>query len=79
MVEANIAQVKAARALLDWRQPDLAKEAGISLATVKRFETGATPIPIVKAAIINALEKAGVIFESDGKYLGVKLKLKRGK
>jgi transcriptional regulator with XRE-family HTH domain len=79
MVEVNITQVKAARALLDWRQPDLAREAGISLATVKRFETGVTPIPVVKAAITNALEKAGVVFESDGKYVGVRLKIKRGK
>jgi DNA-binding XRE family transcriptional regulator len=79
MSDANVTQVKAARALLDWKQPDLAKAAGVGLATIKRFETGATPIPVVKSAIVTALEKAGVIFENDGKYVGVKLKIKRGK
>jgi transcriptional regulator with XRE-family HTH domain len=79
MDKVNSTQVKAARALLEWRQPDLAREAGISLATVKRFETGVTPIPVVKAAIVTALEKAGVIFEGDGKFVGVKLKIRRGK
>jgi hypothetical protein len=48
-VEINTAQVRAARALLDWTQVDL------------------------------ALEDAGVIFENDGRHVGVKLKIKRGK
>lgn len=52
-------QVRAARALSDWTQPDLAKAAGIALATLKRFEKGhRTPIPVVRAAIFAALEKA---------------------
>jgi transcriptional regulator with XRE-family HTH domain len=79
MPEINVLQIKAARSLLNWKQPDLAKAAGVGVATVKRFETGATPIPVVRAAIVTALEKAGVIFESDGKYVGVKLKIRRGK
>jgi DNA-binding XRE family transcriptional regulator len=32
--------VRTARALLDWTQPDLARAAGIALATLKRFEKG---------------------------------------
>ena len=53
--------VRTARAFLDWTQPDLAKEAGIALATLKRFEKGhRTPIPVVRAAIFAALERAGV-------------------
>jgi DNA-binding XRE family transcriptional regulator len=53
-VMARIASmlVRTARALLDWTQPDLAKAAGIALATLKRFEKGnRTPIPVVRAAI----------------------------
>jgi hypothetical protein len=58
----------------------LATAAKIAVPTVKRFETGVrTPIPVVKAAIVRALEDAGVIFESDSKSIGVKLKTKRGK
>jgi transcriptional regulator with XRE-family HTH domain len=79
MTDSDVTQIKAARALLDWKQPDLANAAGVSIATIKRFEAGGTPIPVVKAAIIAALEKAGVIFENDGKYVGVKLKIKRAK
>jgi hypothetical protein len=30
-------------------------------------------------AIREAFERAGVIFEDDGKFVGVKLKIKRGK
>ena len=64
--------VRTARALLDWTQPDLAKAAGIALATLKRFEKGhRTPIPVVRAAIFAALEKGGVEFQDDGRRLGV--------
>jgi len=66
--------VRTARALLDWTQPDLATAAGIALATLKRFEKGhRTPIPVVRAAIFAALEKAGVDFQDDGKRLAVKI------
>jgi transcriptional regulator with XRE-family HTH domain len=80
MNQIDRAQVRAARALLEWTQTDLATAAKIAVPTVKRFETGVrTPIPVVKAAIVRALEDAGVIFESDSKSIGVKLKTKRGK
>ena len=71
-------QVRTARALLDWTQPDLAKAAGIALATLKRFEKGhVTPIPVVRAAIFAALEKAGVEFHHDGKRLGVNIGVRK--
>jgi DNA-binding XRE family transcriptional regulator len=70
--------VRTARALLDWTQPDLAKAAGIALATLKRFEKGrVTPIPVVRAAIFAALEKAGVEFQVDGKRLGVSIGIRK--
>jgi transcriptional regulator with XRE-family HTH domain len=79
-VEINTAQVRAARALLDWNQADLAAAAKISLPTVKRYEAGTrTPIPVIMSAIRRAFEEAGVIFESDGKHVGVKLQIRRGK
>ena len=70
--------VRTARALLDWTQPDLAKAAGIALATLKRFEKGyRTPIPVVRAAIFAALEKAGVELQDNGKRLGVSIGLRK--
>ena len=61
-----------------WTQQDSAKAAGIALATLKRFETGLrTPIPVVKAAIVRALEDAGIEFYNDGKRTGVSLAVKK--
>ena len=78
MNQVNRAQVRAARALLDWTQPDLASAAGIALATLKRFETGLrTPIPVVKAAIVRALEDAGIEFQNDGKRASVSIAVRK--
>jgi hypothetical protein len=56
----------------------LATAAKIAVPTVKRFETGVrTPIPVVKAAIVHALEEAGVEFipaSKNGKGVGVRLR-----
>jgi transcriptional regulator with XRE-family HTH domain len=76
-MEINIAQVRAARALLGWTQVDLAAAAEIALPTVKRYETGTrTPIPVIMAAIRRALEDAGVEFipAKGGKGVGVRLR-----
>ena len=59
------AQLRAARALLGWRQEDLAKASGIGLATVARIEQGKGVVQgnfstIVK--IQQALERAGIRF-----------------
>jgi transcriptional regulator with XRE-family HTH domain len=77
MNQIDRAQVRAARALLEWTQTDLATAAKIAVPTVKRFETGVrTPIPVVKAAIVRALEDAGVEFiaAKSGKGVGVRLR-----
>jgi transcriptional regulator with XRE-family HTH domain len=79
MADITVSQVKAARALLGWKQPDLADAAGVSVPTIKRYETGTSPIPVVKAAIVRALEDAGITFVHDGKFVGVKLIIKRAK
>jgi transcriptional regulator with XRE-family HTH domain len=77
MDEINMAQIRAARSLLDWTQADLAAAAEIALPTIKRYETGArTPIPAMMAAIRRALEDAGVEFipARSGKGVGVRLR-----
>jgi transcriptional regulator with XRE-family HTH domain len=70
--------VRTARALLDWTQPDLAKAAGIALATLKRFEKGyRVPTDRTLAKIFKVLKKAGVEFQADGKRLGVSVSVRK--
>ena len=67
------AQCRAARALLDWTQPDLAKAAGLGLSTVVDFERGRRRVSEdAVSAIRKALERNGVEF-TDGKRPGVRL------
>jgi transcriptional regulator with XRE-family HTH domain len=74
------AQSRAARGLLAWSQDQLAQRANVGNSTVRDFEKGRrVPMDDNLAAVRCALEAAGVIFESDGKHVGVKLKIKRGK
>ena len=59
----SIEQIKAARALLDWTQDDLAKEAGLSKPLINTLERRiANPKVETLTAIQHALEKAGVAF-----------------
>jgi DNA-binding XRE family transcriptional regulator len=69
--------VRTARALLDWTQVDLATAAGIALATLKRFEKGRSPIPVVRTAIFSVLENAGIEFQKDGKSIGVSINIRK--
>ena len=70
----SIPQFRAARGLLGWSQTDLAKKAGLSLPTVKRFETaaGARVSADAAAAMRQAIERAGVEF-TNGTWPGVRL------
>ena len=54
------AHTKAARALLDWKGVDLAKNAGLSGPLIRKFETYGTASEKAKAAIIEAMEGAGI-------------------
>lgn len=55
------AQSRAARALLDWTQEDLAKAAHLGLSTIRDFEKGRrTPTHNNLLGIKTALESAGV-------------------
>lgn len=59
------AQIRAARALLDWSGPDLADNSGVSFSTIKRMEKSAD---IVKSESVrrvrSTLETAGIQFAS---------------
>jgi transcriptional regulator with XRE-family HTH domain len=56
-------QCRAARGLLNWSQPDLAKVLGVARSTIANFERGASnPHAKNLAAIRAALETAGVVF-----------------
>src|SRR3982074_1298258 len=73
-VELSAAESRAARALLNWSQAELAKTAAVAQQTVVDFERGARkPYPKNLTAMRRALEAAGVEFFNDS---GVKLKAK---
>ncbi len=70
-------QVRAARALLESEQADLARAAGVSLPTVHRMEKlgphRCTLSNLLK--VQDALKSAGVVFlPDDGEGLGVRLR-----
>lgn len=78
MIQA--AQVRAARALLGWRQEDLAQAAKIGLATIARIEQGEGTVQGNFSTIMKiqaALEQQGISFTADAEGFGVRLKLRR--
>jgi DNA-binding XRE family transcriptional regulator len=70
----TVAQVRAARAILGWTQKTLADHAGIGIATVKTIEGGAGTRTATLAAIIAALQEAGIDFLADTGGVGARLK-----
>jgi transcriptional regulator with XRE-family HTH domain len=70
------AQVRAARALLDWSREQLSAECGVTVRTLDRFEAGSVaPQRRTVEAIRSALEAAGVIFiDQNGAGPGVRLR-----
>ncbi|MGQ3676570.1 HNH endonuclease [Xanthobacter sp. TB0139] len=66
-IELTPEDVRAARALVQWSQDDLAKAAGVGVSTVADFEKGARkPISNNLDAIRHALEHAHVVFMPTG-------------
>jgi predicted transcriptional regulator len=60
-------QIRAARALIGWKQIDLAKASGVSEISIKNIERGVTdPRSSTLSAIQAAFEKAGVLFLEPG-------------
>ena len=70
------AQCRAARALLDWSQKQLADAARVGVVTVRQFEKAAAdPRNSTLDVIQRALEAAGVIFvDENGEGAGVRLR-----
>jgi transcriptional regulator with XRE-family HTH domain len=69
ILKVSIRQIKAARALLDWSQTDLAKASGVSEPTIKRLEAQDTALggrSDTGEKITRALEAAGITFVCDG-------------
>lgn len=70
------AQIRAARALLGLRQDELAKSAGIGLATLQRIEQSDGLIQGNFSTVLKiqtALERAGIEFTDHGGAIGVRL------
>lgn len=69
-------QSRAARGLLNWSQDRLAREAGISLSTIRDFELGKRkPMPANARAIRQSLEAAGVeLIDENGGGVGARLR-----
>lgn len=62
MIDAN--RIKAARALLEWSQADLAANSSVSLPTIRRMESKGIDSCYHRsvASVENTLAKAGIIF-----------------
>jgi transcriptional regulator with XRE-family HTH domain len=76
-MQLTAGQCRAARALLDWTQDELASQAGVCRSTVRGFENGQHELHRSSAAVIRqALEGAGVVLlEADAAHgPGVRLR-----
>lgn len=61
------AQIRAARALIGWKQSDLAAKSGVSEISIKNIERGATDArSSTLASIQSAFLEAGVVFLDPG-------------
>jgi transcriptional regulator with XRE-family HTH domain len=76
------AQIRAARALLDWRQEDLSKASGVGTATIQRLEKSDTPITGYVSTLVRiqaAFEKAGILFINEDEIAGIGVRLGKKK
>jgi transcriptional regulator with XRE-family HTH domain len=67
-MEISPSQCRAARALLNWTQKELALKVGVAVKTIRNFETGRRkPHGLSRGAIRQALQEAGIEFtDNDG-------------
>lgn len=68
-------QCRAARALLEWTQDDLARETGLSAVTIRAFERGGAMRDSNQTLTRLVLERAGVEFiPENGGGAGVRMR-----
>ena len=75
-------QIRAARALLGWRQEDLSKASGVGTATIQRIEkagNNATGYVSTLSRLQTAFETAGVLFIDDDGTAGLGVRLTKTK
>jgi transcriptional regulator with XRE-family HTH domain len=76
------AQIRAARALLGWRQADLSRASGVGTATIYRIEnadSSTTGYVSTLSRIQESLEAAGIVFIDDDGSAGIGVRLARAK
>ncbi|MCH9054283.1 MAG: helix-turn-helix transcriptional regulator [Proteobacteria bacterium] len=66
-------QIRAARALLDWTQIDLAKAAGYSTTTIWRVENGSPDAARALGVLVETFQGADIEFISEDDVIGVQL------
>jgi transcriptional regulator with XRE-family HTH domain len=74
------AQIRAARALLGWRQEDLAKASGVGTATIYRIEKSENSITGYASTLVRiqaALEQAGIEFIENDEVGGYGLRFSK--
>lgn len=72
-------QCRAGRALLGWKQADLAEKSGVGVGSVKDFESERHAINYkALTAIIRAFQKAGLVLFDEDDSGGVGVRFKRG-
>jgi transcriptional regulator with XRE-family HTH domain len=74
----HAAQIRAARALLGWRQEHLAKASGVGAATIQRIERSVGAVGGYVSTVTRiqlALEKAGIRFLDNDAAGGIGVRL----
>jgi transcriptional regulator with XRE-family HTH domain len=78
----QVAQIRAARALLGWRQEDIAEAAKISVATIRRIESQVELLTGNVSTLLKiqaAFEQAGIQFIDEDEMGGFGLRLAKKK
>jgi transcriptional regulator with XRE-family HTH domain len=78
----QVAQLRAARALLGWRQDDIAEAAKISVATIRRIESQEGPLAGYVSTLVKiqaAFEHAGIQFIEDDELGGFGVRMAKKK
>jgi transcriptional regulator with XRE-family HTH domain len=78
----QVAQLRAARALLGWRQEDLARAAKVGVATIRRIESQQGPMAGYVSTLVKiqaAFEHAGIQFIDDDETGGFGVRMAKRK